>query len=302
MIYRGISVVVPSLNQGAFIRKALDSILNQSNAHGYELEVIVCDGGSDDNTLDVLADFDSKIKWISGPDSGQGDAVNKGVLLAQYELIGWLNSDDEYCEGALDCIFKEFNERVELGVVYGRTHRIDKSGVVLGEMDIEPWSYTRLLEHTYICQPAVFFRKSLFISVGGINPKLHLTLDYELWLRMGKVSDFVFLDRILAKNRDYPETKTNLNKFDSRMEFLVCSYVYRGKRWSRVWLWRLAHFHALRVIGMSGPIRVEIVRRVLFSFYNLRIFFGLFPAFSGKLQSLIKKLSQGGGLSSRKTE
>ncbi|MDH5681933.1 MAG: glycosyltransferase, partial [Spirochaetota bacterium] len=136
-----LTVITPSFNQGAFIKRTIDSVLEQNVG---SLEYIVMDGGSKDNTLDVLKSYGDKITWFSEPDKGQADAVNKGLKLAKGEIIGWLNSDDIYYPHALKKVLEIFERNPEIQVVYGMADHIDINDEWIEAYPTEPWNYELL--------------------------------------------------------------------------------------------------------------------------------------------------------------
>src|SRR5260370_2477991 len=121
----GITVVVPSFNQGIFVANTLNSLLNQNYPN---LEIIIQDGGSTDSTLDVLRSFGNRIAWVSEPDSGQSDAIVRGFAKAKHEWITWLNSDDIQCNDALWKIDSTIRKNPSADVVAGNGHYMDKEG------------------------------------------------------------------------------------------------------------------------------------------------------------------------------
>lgn len=180
-----ISFVIPTRNQATFIRKCLDSCLDQGLA---DAEIIVIDGLSTDGTQQILAEYGSRIRWISQTDAGQSDALNKGVRLARGDVIAWINSDDYYAgPGVVSQVAERFASDPELDIVYGDGLMVDVQG-----QPIRPHRGRALhsLQHmvihpaSFVMQPAVFFRKELFEEAGGAAISLPWTLDYELWLRM----------------------------------------------------------------------------------------------------------------------
>lgn len=198
------TVVTPSYQQGIFLERTITSVLSQ----GVDLEFIVMDGGSQDQTLEILAQYDNEIDWVSAPDGGQADAVNQGIAKAQGEIIAWLNSDDVYYPGALARVAQVFHQHPEAQVVYGDADWIDEFDQVLKPFPTEPWSYQRLKETCYLCQPAVFFRRSLAEQWGVLEASLNYCMDYELWLRYGQQVDFYYLPHKLAGSRMYSSNKT----------------------------------------------------------------------------------------------
>ena len=200
-----VSVITPSFNQGNFIRETINSVLNQ----GYQnIEYIVMDGGSTDQTINILKEYSTQIYWCSEKDEGQADAVNKGLQCAHGTIIGWLNSDDTYCENAIQCVVDFFNKHPKIDMVYGEGYYIDKEGKITGRYLTEPYSKDRLAETCIICQPAAFFRKAFVDRVGGLEKKLQLCMDYDLWMKMAKTGRIAYIPNYLACSRMYEENKT----------------------------------------------------------------------------------------------
>jgi glycosyltransferase involved in cell wall biosynthesis len=200
-----ISIITPSFNQGKFISATIESVLGQSVP---ELEYLVVDGGSQDETLAVLRDYESRLQWISEPDQGQTDALNKGLAATSGEIIGWLNSDDLYLPGALAKVLEIFRCRPEIEVLYGEADHIDSEGRIIDPYPTEPWNYQRLREVCFICQPALFFRRRILARAGLPDVRLQYCMDYEFWLRLGRLTPFLYVREKLAASRLYPENKT----------------------------------------------------------------------------------------------
>jgi glycosyltransferase involved in cell wall biosynthesis len=203
-----ISVVTPSLNQGQFIERTIQSILGQDAAN-YSLEYIVVDGGSGDTTLEVVQRYAPRLRWVSEPDRGQADAVNKGIRSTAGDVIGWLNSDDVYRPGALALVAEVFVAQPAVDVLYGDAQLVDADDGPLGAYYTEPWNPARLVERCFLCQPAVFFRRRLVERFGVLDERLHYCMDYEYWLRLAAGgATFSYLPRVLAASRLHPATKT----------------------------------------------------------------------------------------------
>lgn len=208
-----VSVITPSFNQGKYIERTIQSVLNQKG--DFELEHLIIDGGSTDNTLDILKKYKGRIDWVSEKDRGQSHAINKGFSKAKGDIIGWLNSDDLYEDGTIQKVMDIFKKDINCKWVAGRCRIIDEQGkeirkAVTGYKNkwLGRYSYDRLLVEDFISQPAVFFKKSFLNEVGLLDEKLHYVMDYDLWLRMGIKAEPVILKDYLASFRFYSGSKT----------------------------------------------------------------------------------------------
>jgi len=203
-----VTIVTPSFNQGEFIADAIDSVLAQDYP---AIEYMVVDGGSTDSTLDVLRSYGDRIRWTSGPDGGQADAIHRGFLAGSGEYLAWLNSDDRYVSGAISAGVRELTADPTVALVYGKGEFIDRDGTGAQPCaHIEPWSLKRLVGTlNLILQPATLFRRDKYIAVGGLDTALHYVMDYDLWIRLGSKFPVRFLPVVLAQARVYGETKTS---------------------------------------------------------------------------------------------
>ncbi|MBD2232055.1 glycosyltransferase family 2 protein [Phormidium tenue] len=199
------SVITPSYNQGQFIERTIQSILSQT---AVEFDYMVCDGGSKDETIKVLKKYQAHLRWVSEPDGGQADAVNRGIRSTQGDIIAWINSDDIYYPGAFKKVQNVFLSHPEVSVVYGNANHIDREDGYIEPYPTEPWNYNRLKEICFLCQPAVFFRRQMVNDYGDLDASLKFCMDYELWLRYGKQGSFFYLPDLLAGSRFYQDTKT----------------------------------------------------------------------------------------------
>lgn len=195
-----VSVIVPSLNQGAFIGETLDSIIGQNYR---PLEILVIDGGSTDGTIEVLHRYDGipELTWISEQDRGVAEAVNKGLKAARGELCAIQSSDDCYLDGALAAVVDAFVADSELGLVYGDCVTVDRDGKELFRSAMPSFSIEGFLsKRTVILQPTAFFRRGLALELGGWDARF-FNADTELWLRMAFRTKVRKLDRTLARHR-----------------------------------------------------------------------------------------------------
>jgi glycosyltransferase involved in cell wall biosynthesis len=204
-----VSIITPSLGQGAFVGETIRSVLSQDCPY---VEHIIIDGGSTDNTFEVLNAYRDKITWISEPDRGQADAVNKGFRMAKGDILGWLNSDDTYNPGAVAEVVEYFARHPEVVMVYGDAYYIDRHGKIIGRYPTEQFRFERLAESSFICQPAVFIRADVVKKVGELDAGLQLCMDYDYWIRIGKNYPSTMIKylegKYLANSRVHGETKT----------------------------------------------------------------------------------------------
>ena len=236
-----ISVVTPSYNQGPFIRRTIDSVLEQTG--DFELEYRIYDGGSTDETLDILRSYGSRLRWHSERDHGQVDAINKGLRAATGEIVGWLNSDDVLAPGALQRVAQTFAARPALEWVHGRCDVIDaEDRVIRGWISAyKHWcslhySYSRLLTENLISQMTVFWRRRVLDEIGYVNPELKLAFDYDLWLRLGRRSDPVYIRERQASFRWYETTKSG-SSFEEqfREDYAIALRHAPERRWLLLW-------------------------------------------------------------------
>jgi glycosyltransferase involved in cell wall biosynthesis len=202
-----ISVITPSYNQAQYIEATISSVLGQSYPM---LEYLVVDGGSTDGTLDILRRYEERLNWISEPDEGQAQAINKGFKRSTGEIITWLNSDDLHLPEALHRVSEFFNQHPEINVVYGDYHLINSRGQVVLQKQEIPFDYNILLYGLdYISQPTTFFRRTIFEQVGYLDENLHFGLDWEYWLRIAsRGGRFAHIPYYLAATRWHTEAKT----------------------------------------------------------------------------------------------
>jgi len=206
-----VSVVTPSFNQARFIERTIESVLSQRGP--FELEYLVVDGGSTDGTVDLLRRQGERVRWVSEPDRGQSDALNKGFRMATGDVLAWLNSDDLYEPGALAAAVEALSGGPRW--CFGRCRIVDAEGrEVRGPIAAyKAWlarhySHARLLAVNFVPQPAVFFRRDLLEQVGPIDEACHYAMDYDLWLRFAAVAAPVHLPRDLACFRWHGASKT----------------------------------------------------------------------------------------------
>ncbi|WP_418513616.1 glycosyltransferase family 2 protein [Corallibacter sp.] len=240
--YPKISIVTPSYNQGNFIEETITSVLAQQYPN---LEYIVIDGGSTDNTLAILKKYDKQITyWVSEPDQGQSDAINKGFAKATGTILGWLNSDDYLLPNALFHIANA-NWQPNIGAVVGIGHKVSlNKSIVYTPQYYENITTEKLFLWTKgknFMQPSCFFSKNAWDTCGPLNTELNYCMDVALWIAMSKQFKFLRIPQQIAHAYIHDQAKTTADVEQMLME----TY--------------------LMIASMGG---LKTARDLLFDFYN----------------------------------
>jgi len=221
-----ISVITPSLNQGAFIERTIQSVLGQVG--NFEVEYIIMDGGSTDDTLDIVGPYQNRLTFISEKDHGQSDAINRGFAKASGDILAWLNSDDTYVPGALSAVAESYRKH-EFDWCFGNCRNIDANDNEIRRVitrykmfQSRRYSLSRLLSRDFVSQPAAFFTKRAFQETGTLDLDLEYTMDYDYWLRLGKRCAPLYINRFLANFRWHDQSKNDANyRASAREAYLV---------------------------------------------------------------------------------
>lgn len=224
-----ISIVTPSYNQARFLEETIQSILSQNYPH---IEHFIIDGGSTDDTLDILQQYNHVLDWVSEPDEGQAQAINKGLKKSTGDIVAWLNSDDIYLPHALPTVANFFNDHLDIDVVYGDYHLIDShSQILLYKREIS-FDYNILLYGLdYISQPTAFFRRRIFDKIGYLDESLHFGLDWEYWLRIASHGGkFAHIPHYLAATRWHSQAKT----LDAPPQMYAEHQAIRDRYWDKL--------------------------------------------------------------------
>ena len=207
--YPKISVITPSYNQGKFIEETILSVINQ----GYEnLEYIIIDGGSTDNSVDIIKKYEDKIDyWVSEKDNGQSDAINRGLSMATGDIVCWLNSDDYFLPDALKKV-GEYNWTDDIGILVGIGHKINLDKEIMYTPDYyEPITLNDLFywnKGKNFMQPAAFFSKKAWDTCGPLNADLNICMDVDLWIKIAKQFKFDRIKDSLAHAYIHEDAKT----------------------------------------------------------------------------------------------
>jgi glycosyltransferase involved in cell wall biosynthesis len=257
-----VTVLTPSLNGGEYFNMTLRSVLSQSG--DFNLQWIVIDGGSNDGTLSLLKSInDPRVRWISEVDNGQAAAINKGIAMAQGDIIAWLNCDDLYLPGAIQAAVTAFENNPSAQWLVGRCGIVNEEGAPIRhavtrykDRLLSSFSFRRLLQINMINQPAVFWRRDFGLSCGPLDESLHYTMDYDLWLRMATRRPPLIVKEVLADFRVHGESKSRKGcreQFDE-------GYRVASRYWGADYLSRCVHrfnvekivwgYRAMRLIGL----------------------------------------------------
>jgi hypothetical protein len=200
-----VSIITPSYNQAAYLEHTLLSVLEQDYS---PIEYLVVDGASTDNSPDIIRHYADRLAWwVSEPDSGQADAINKGLKRARGEIVAWLNSDDLYLPGAVTQAVAALQALPELGMVFGDAITIDAGGQPINKLIFGNWGLEELVRFRIICQPAVFMRRSALEAAGNLDLSYHLLLDHQLWIRIARMAPVRHIPALWAADRHHPDAK-----------------------------------------------------------------------------------------------
>lgn len=203
-----VSIVTPSFNQARYLERTILSVLEQDYSH---IEYMIIDGGSTDGSLEIIQKHANRLAWwVSEPDKGQTDAINKGFARASGEILAWLNSDDTYNPGAISAAVKFLQDNPQVGMVYADTDFIDEQGSVIGRFPAAQTDLTRLLRgYVHIPQQAAFWRADLWRKVGPLDPSFYFAMDYDLWVRLARITELRYLPgQVWANFRLHASGKT----------------------------------------------------------------------------------------------
>lgn len=229
-----ISIVTPSYNQGPYLEKTIRSVLLQ----GYpNLEYIIIDGGSTDQSVDIIRKYEPWINyWVSEKDRGQSDAINRGLARATGELLGWLNSDDWYTEGAFFKVAAAYLEDPEVGALYGQGHIVNERGEVTHTPELVQADRQSLLDWANgsdFMQPSCFFTKEAWLECGPLDEGLYFSLDVDLWLKISEKYRFRKIDDLLSMSLTHSEAKTTSWRNAMFADLVIVLMRYGGESQAR---------------------------------------------------------------------
>lgn len=200
-----VSIITPSYNQADFLEETIRSVLEQDYPN---LEYLVIDGGSKDGSVEIIRKYADRLAyWVSEPDRGQADALNKGLARAKGQIVAWLNSDDVYRPGAVREAVDALLQNPEAGFVYSKLHSIDRGGEVFNTISYKQFELLDLLSFRIIGQPTVFMRREIQQRAGPLDASYNYLLDHHLWLRMLRLAPIQYVPVVWAAARHHPSAK-----------------------------------------------------------------------------------------------
>lgn len=222
-----ITIAVPSFNQGRFLDDALGSIFSRN----LPVEVFVMDGGSSDNSLEVIRKWEPLLSgWRSRPDEGQSAAVNEGIAMGSAPYVCWLNADDRFAENGLALLLRGLASDKSSPAAYGWCWTILASGrkiVPYMTLPFHPWL---LANYCFIAQPATLIRRKAWEEIGGIDRSLDMAMDYDLWWRLyNRFGKFTYIREFVAQARLHSDTKTTTRREDHYSESMEIVLRHYGR-------------------------------------------------------------------------
>lgn len=220
------------------------------------------DGGSTDNSLEIIKKYQHQFAyWVSEPDLGQTDAINKGFSHAKGQILAWINSDDVYYPGAISEAVEYLNGHPSTGMVYGELDFINDKSEVIGKFNSVQTDLAKLRRgFVHIPQPSAFFRTKLWKRIGPLDPSFFFAMDYDLWIRLASISRLdYFKGHVWAKFRLHSDGKTINSDDQCWPEMIRVHYRDGGRLISTIvlkyWIRRISapwiHFRRERMLNLK---------------------------------------------------
>lgn len=263
--YPKISVVTPSYNQAVFLERTILSVLNQNYPN---LEYIIIDGGSGDESVNIIKKYEKYLAcWVSEKDRGQSHAINKGWERATGEIVAWLNSDDTYTPGALAYVADFFQAHPQIDMVCGNAYKVDEEDNVIGASPRQDFKLEKLIHNQWnIPQPAVFLRRRVLTEVGLLDEALYFYMDLDLFIRVGQKYSVKRIPQYLANARIHSQVKTSPhNRKQQWKECLLVRRRYGAGLLSEIyWIygWQQVKQNLIVTPLESFPLGEKLVQRI----------------------------------------
>jgi len=286
--YPLISVIIPSFNQGDYIEETILSVIGQEYP---KLEIIIIDGGSTDNTVDIIQKYSAHIKyWHSRKDRGQADAINQGMKLSSGEVVCWLNSDDMYLPGTLLDVGKRFIGRTNQNLLlYGAAVTIKEKSDSLESGSQIPSSFDNftLTYRDPIVQPSTFWTRKLWESTGELNISYNYVLDWDWFIRSSKIAEFEQVSKFYSIYRYHPQHKTSNGGLKRQKEIVEIVSNYSSNYWIELYDYVYENNDKIKsIIQQFNKLRIfKILTKIRFKHQHLLIIMFL-PGLRKKLKSI----------------
>lgn len=270
-----ISIITPSYNQGKFLEQTIQSVLSQNYPN---LEYIIIDGGSSDNSLEIIKKYERYLSyWVCEQDSGQTEAINKGLKRATGDIVAWINSDDLYLPGVFKIVTEHFQKHPQTEMIYGDAEIIDENGTFLFHK--KEISYDKIMGICFgfgliISQPTTFWKRTVFGKIGYLNETLQYDMDGDFWSRMAFQCQIEHIQYLIAQARYHKEAKTVKNfshRGNLHLEESIREHInsYQQLIISRVLPFRL--FQRLAYIYRIKRVLIRLFKGHYFDGYGQRI-------------------------------
>jgi len=244
-----VTIITPSYQQAAFLEQTILSVLEQDYP---DIEYMVIDGGSTDGSVEIIRRYADRLAyWVSERDSGQAEAINKGLRRAAGEIVAWVNSDDYYLPGAVRQAVKVLEAQPELGFVYGDVLAVDGAGRPVNRMTYDDWGLDGLLTFRMIGQPSVFMRHSVLDQAGLLREDMGYLLDHDLWLRIAARAPVKYVPELWSAARYHAAAK-NVAQTER-----FCQEAYRVAEHLPVDPLLAAHYQRLHRQVLAGLYRLD---------------------------------------------
>jgi glycosyltransferase involved in cell wall biosynthesis len=229
-----VSIVINSFNQAAYLEQTILSVLGQSYTN---IEILLVDGGSTDGSQEIIRKYVDRFAWwVSEPDHGQADGINKGLSRSKGELVAWLNSDDLYLPNTVEEVVQAWTDHPDAALFYGDVVAIDEKGKAFNRIKIGAYQLPELMSFKIINQPAVFMNRSVLKIAGNLNISYHYFLDHQLWLRFAAGNDLVYIPRVWAQGRFHPQAKNvaEAEKFGEEA-YRIAEWISKDRRFKEMY-------------------------------------------------------------------
>jgi glycosyltransferase involved in cell wall biosynthesis len=231
-----ISIIIPSYNLGQYIKRTIDSVLNQDYQNK---ELIVIDGASNDETVDVLKSYGDKLTWISEKDNGQADAINKGFKMATGDVVAWINADDYYELNTLSKVAEEFsNNKGQISILYGKCNSTSETKSVINTPPKNISATDLINTGNLIYQPSSFYDLDLVRKVGYLDDNLNYWMEYDLYIKLIKEKPSKYIDLVLSNfmvRDDQKSNSKNQKAMDEEL-FEISKRHCGGKLFSKIYI------------------------------------------------------------------